>query len=177
MNLYRNGFVVATIDPDQFSYHAWPLFDLDDDRNAQKLTDEAWDRWFSKYDMQHIVPDLNYVKKYFAYCKCIHLEVEILLFETPYDIITVAEEFKIDKVLGYDCIGTVYYSYLREECEYHRADLEAELAEQGIRLNEYGLFDKIEDVMFFAGLRKKAVSLGLNVENFWEAIPARISKI
>ena len=37
--------------------------------DAIYLTNEADDRWFIKYDMQHIIPDLNFIKVYYNYCK------------------------------------------------------------------------------------------------------------
>lgn len=62
MKLYKNGFVVAKItDMENFSYKAWPLFGLTDDKVALTMTDEAYNNWFAKYEMQHIVPDPDYI--------------------------------------------------------------------------------------------------------------------
>ncbi len=105
-------------------YDAWPLSDLTDDKIAETLTNEAYDNWFIKYDMQHIVPDLNYVRKYFYYCNSIHLKAKVLLFESLDNTIVIDNDrLDIIELLGFDCIGTVYYSYLQTEYDVCKADL------------------------------------------------------
>ena len=174
MNLYKSGFVVAEItDKGNFTYKAWPLFDLTDDKIALAITDEAYNIWFDKYEMQHIVPDLNYIKRYLAYCEVLRLNVEVLLFETLYNEFVIDESYVVCETLGFDCIGTVYESFLRTEFEYFKKDLEA----NDIRLNQYGLFNSLEDTVYFSELRKKSIELGENIEDFWEEMPVRVSTV
>lgn len=123
MNLYRNGYVVAEIDCENRCYHAWPLADIPNDKIAEALTNEADDNWFIKYEMQHIVPDLNYIRVYADYCNSIGLQVKILLFESADNNIIIEEKPVISEVLGFDCIGTVYYSYLQTEYSDFKAEL------------------------------------------------------
>ena len=172
MKLYRNGFVVAEItNMENFTYKAWPLFDLIDDKMALAMTDEAYNSWFQKYEMQHIVPDPDYIKRYFTHCNNIGLKVKVLLFESLYKVFEVENSFVIDEILGFDCIGTVYESYLRTEFESFKGELEL----HNIRLNKNGLFHTLEDAVYFSKLRQQAIASGENIENFWEEMPVRIS--
>lgn len=171
MNLYKNGFVVAEIDMENGYYNAWPLSNLRDDKMAESLTNEADDNWFIKYEMQHIVPDLNYIKKYVSYCNSIQLQVKVLLFESFDKNVVIDEQLEISEELGFDCIGTVYYSYL--QTEYNEFMLE--LQKENIVRNKYGLLNSIEEVLFFIDLRKKVIATGVNLEDFWEEIPVKIS--
>ena len=64
MKMYRTGYIAATIEKNNgFSYFAWPLLQIENDIIAESLTDEADDKWFTKYDMPEIAPDLEYVKR------------------------------------------------------------------------------------------------------------------
>ncbi|MCH5273320.1 MAG: hypothetical protein J1E35_06580 [Lachnospiraceae bacterium] len=177
MTLYKNGFVVAEVNAEDYTYNAWPLSNLPDDKAAVSLTEEADERWFIKYCMQHIIPDPDYIKRYVSYCKSIHLDVEVLLFESPllfplYDSGT-GEQIEICKALGFDCIGTVYYSYWRTEWN----EYEAELSAKNIIPNKYRFLDKLEDALYFIELRKQDIAAGLNLENFWRELPVRISVV
>jgi len=171
MSLYKNGFVVAEVNCKNTTYNSWPLSDLPEDKIAESLTDEAYENWYVKYDMQHIVPDSNYIKIYLNYCKSIDLKVKVLLFESLDNTITIEDEFDICEVLGFDCIGTVNYSYFQTEFK----DFELELLEKNIIPNKYGLLTKLEDVLYFIELRKRDIALGINLEDFWEELPVRIS--
>ena len=173
MILYKNGFVVADMSAENSAYNAWPLADKKNDKMAQALTDEAYNRWFAVYDMQQILPDTEYIKRYLDYCNRIHLPVKVLLFESPNGNIAIDNEPKICETLGFDCIGTVHYSYLQTEYNEFRP----ELLEQNIVLNPHGLLGRLEDVLFFVKLRKKVIASGINLEDFWEELPVRISVV
>ena len=54
MKLYRNGYVVSEVKDNDYTYNVWPFEDVDDDKNAMMLTEEADNTWFLQYDMQHI---------------------------------------------------------------------------------------------------------------------------
>jgi len=173
MELYRNGYVVARLNFNGKAYDAWPLSDLSCDKIAESLNDKADDEWFCKYDMQHIAPDLNYTRSYLNYCKSINVPTKILLFESQSNAITVDDDIEITEVMGFDCIGTVYHSYLQTEFN----DFKPELQERNITLNRYGLFDKLEDTLAFIELRKSAIASGMNLEDFWEETPIKISVV
>jgi len=55
---------------------------IQDDEVADRLTDEADDRWFTVFDMQEVAPDLEYAVRYADYCKELGIEAVILLAET-----------------------------------------------------------------------------------------------
>lgn len=171
MNLYQNGFIVAEIGDGNNLYNAWPLSELNDDKGAEALTDEADDNWFIKYEMQHIIPDLDYVKKYYYYCTGLHLKVKVLLMESPDNSIVIDDNVEVNEVLGFDCIGSVYHSYLQTEYNDFRNDL----MKKGITLNKYGLLNSLEDVLYFIDLRQRVIAEGINLEDFWKELPVKIS--
>lgn len=173
MELYKNGYVVAKLNADGKAYDSWPLSDMLNDKIAEYLTDKADDEWFCKYDMQHIAPDLDYAKKYLEYCEKINLPVKLLLFESPDDTITVNDAVEIVDTLGYDCIATVYYSYLQTESD----DLKSGIFNKKIYLNKYGLADSLEDVLNFIKERRKIIDSGGELEDFWEETPVKISVV
>jgi hypothetical protein len=173
MELFENGFVVAQVNKTDSLYKAWPLSDIENDPVAESLTNEADDNWFVKYDMQHFAPDINYAKRYYDYCKSINLDVQVLLFESLDNSIVCNEQLDIIEVLGYDCIGTVYHSYLQTEY----GDFKAELDSENILRNKNRLFDKLEDVKLFIELRKRIIASGFALEDFWEETPVRISVV
>lgn len=70
---------------------------------------------------------------------------------------------KIDTVeYGYDCVGSVYYSFLKEEIGFFRN----ELSKRKISLNGNGLFNSVEDVKKFIKLRRESISSGMNLEDY-----------
>lgn len=171
MHLYKNGYVVAEMNAKENTYNSWPLHELYDDEMAQALTDQAYDTWFNVYDMQEIVPDLHYIKAYLNYCNSINLRVKVLLFESLNSNLHVDDEIEICEVLGFDCIGNVYYSYLLTEFN----ACKSELLDKNITANKYGLLDRLDDVLFFIELRKEVIASGVNLEDFWDETPVRIS--
>ena len=74
-------------------------------------------------------------------------------------------------MLGYDCLGTINYSYLYTDFK----DYEKKLKSKNVKLNKVGLFNKYEEVLNFIELRRKDIDSGLNIENYWKEIPIKIS--
>jgi hypothetical protein len=174
VDFYKNGFVIASLNAKDRSYQAWPLAAREGDMVAESLSKEGDDRWFTKYRMQDIAPDLRYAKIYLDYCKSIGLPAVALLFESQDSGIVISEDgFEVIEVLGFDCIGSVYYSYLRSDYESYRQ----ELAKRGIQANRYGFLDSLEDVLYFVSLRKRDLANGIDIEDFWEELPVRVSLV
>lgn len=171
MELYKNGYVVSEIKDNDYTYNVWPFENIYDDKNAVLLTEEADNNWFLKYDMLHIVPDFQFAYKYYQYCKKIGIRANILLYETLNNDVIVPDNNLASGLLGFDCIGDVYYSYLKSEYSYFKEDLNA----KGIYSNEYGLFHSLEDVLTYIHLRRKDINSGINLEDFWKEIPVKIS--
>ena len=132
MELFQNGYVVAILNANGKAYDAWPLAKISGDTMAKSLTDAADDEWFCVYDMQAIIPDLNFSMMYYNYCKSINLPVELLLFESLDNAIVTEDKVRIKEILGFDCIGSVHFSYLQTE----RNDFETDLASKNIHLNK-----------------------------------------
>ena len=171
--LYKNGFIIAEMKQIENSiYNAWPLQEIENDSKAQSLTEEADDKWFTKYDMLEI-SNLEYIKKYKEYCDKLNIDTKILLIESPNEYPNTDENVEIEEVLGYDCIGTINYSYLYKDYK----NYEHQLKSENVVLNKNGLFKKYEDVLKFIELRKKDMDSGLNIEDFWKKTPIRISII
>ena len=122
--LYKTGFIVAEMkQSENWIYNAWPLQDLISDREAKLITQEAEDKWFTKYDMLEIVPELEYIKKYKNYCDKLKIDTKILLIESPYEYANINNNIEIEEILGYDCLGTINYSYLYTEFKNYENEL------------------------------------------------------
>ena len=173
MELFKNGYVVAILNTNGKAYDAWPLANISGDAMAKSLTDTADDEWFCVYNMQAIIPDLNFVMMYYNYCKSIDLPVEILLFESLDNSIVTEDEVRIKEVLGFDCIGTVHFSYLQTE----RNGFEPDLASKNIHINKNGLVNSLEDIMEYINIRRAVIASGVNLEDFWEETPVKISVV
>ena len=173
MKLYKNGYVVSELKNNDYTYNVWPFEDMDDDNEATLLTEEADNNWFLKYDMQHIAPDFQFAYKYLQHCREKGIKANILLYETSNSEVTVSDNNLPTKLLGFDCIGDVYYSYLKNEYNYFKEDLNA----RGIYINEYGLLNTLEDVLTYINLRQKDINSGIMLEDFWEEVPVKISCI
>ena len=168
MELFRNGYIVAVIRDERcFSYDAWPLYAVKDEE-ALQLTDEADERWFIVYAMLEIAPDLDYAKRYAECCRRNGIDAVVLLAETSENAIVVNDEVQIEEVYGFDCIGTIGFSYLR-------TDIGVDVAET--QLNRYGLFNSPEDVVEYSRRRREVIASGLNLEDYWEEVPMRLSRI
>ena len=173
MNMYKNGYVVAILNANGKAYDAWPLAKISGDTIAKSLTDTADNEWFCVYDMQAIIPDLNFAMMYYNYCRSIKLPVELLLFESLDNDIVTEDKVSIKEVLGFDCIGSVNFSYLQTE----RKDFETDLASKNIHLNKNGLLNSLDDVLYFIKIRKEVMESGINLEDFWTETPVKISII
>ena len=168
MNLFRNGYIVASIrDYGCFAYDVWPL-DTVEEKTAVQLTEEADEKWFIAYDMLQIAPDLDYAVRYAECCRKNGIEAVILLAETPDDAWVVKDEIRIEEVYGFDCIGAVGFSYLR-------TDFGTDVSQ--VRLNRYGLFDTLEEVESYVEKRREVIASGVNIEDFWKETPIRLSRV
>lgn len=67
----------------------------------------------------------------------------------------------------------MYYSYLKNEYEYFKEDLNS----KSIYVNEYGLLNTLEDVLSYINLRQTDINSGIMLEDFWKETPVRISCI
>lgn len=168
MILYKNGYIVVTVNSYfPFSYKAWPLQWIEDD-TANKLTEEADERWFTVYAMYEIAPDLDYVRRYVDCCRKMGIEPVVLLVETPEKGFVVNDEIVPKEILGFDCFGTVGFSYLKTDVG---------VSTEGLPLNKYGLFDSQEDALEYGRRRREVIASGVNLEDYWEETPIRLSVI
>lgn len=168
MMLYRNGYIVVTVNNYcPFSYEAWPLSEIEDD-TANQLTEEADERWFTVYAMHEIAPDIDYARRYADCCRKMGIEPAVLLVETPEKSFVVNDEIVPKEILGFDCIGTVGFSYLKTDVG---------VSTKGLHLNKYGLFDSPEDALEYRKRRREVIASGVNLEDFWEETPIRLSVI
>lgn len=77
------------------------------------------------------------------------------------------------KFWGFDCIGNVYYSYLKKEYK----NFEDDLNSKGIYINEYGLLDTLEDALVYINLLQRDIDADIDLEEFWKETLVRISCI
>lgn len=174
MNLFVTGYIVAIISNyRKFSYTPWPLSNVENDENAERLVNEGDNRWFLVYDMLEISPDFDYASRYNEYCGTIGINSTILKVESPYNYFEIQDTRSIRTVFGYDCIGTIGYSYLDND----RDVFEEYFEKNGIKLNRYGLFDSLEYVEKFEELRNEYIGSENNLENYWGMIPIKLCEV
>lgn len=186
MNIYNNGYVVKgkfrTIYSQDFDnyrgigcYTSWPLNEYEDKDNLAKiLSKESEERWFSFVDTTFLtVPEKDFIRRYVEHCNTLNVETVIYQIETPKNIQLATDLLEIVEILGWDCLATAQYSYLADEA-YNSFNLKP-LKKFKQRINKNSLFDSIDDVWEFIEVRNNLLKQGVNLEDYYEAIPARIS--
>ena len=98
-----------------------------------------------------------------------------LLFETAWPAPALGPQagFDVAEVLGFDCIGTVYHSYLQTEAGF----LAGQPGAGPTPPNKNGLLDDMAAWQQFVDARRRAMARGINLEDYWTPTPARISVV
>ncbi len=116
-----------------------------------------------------LIRDEDVICEYLENCKKEKIETIIMRVESEIPSGESESRFHVVKQLGWDCLAQSYYTYLDELVFLDR---------QGIlksKLNKNGLFDEIDDVKQFIRMRESAMDNGMDLENAFEPIPARLS--
>ena len=181
MRLINNGYVVQDLNWsifDQNSYKgvqkfkSWPLRKYNDNESIM-LEDFAWKKWFAFHGCFEIIPDVNFIKKYIDHCNQLGIEIRLLQIELPIKQMVTASKLSVKNVLGYDCVAGIEMSYL---CM-HKQDLKKYFPTSSLKINNNGLFDRIEDSYEFLSCYHKLINEGVNLEDWGDPIPAKISEV
>lgn len=190
--LYNNGYVVKSLQEHEWytqtfgtyfgigSFTSWPLKYIDKydalDWKLESFFLEREKGFFlrERYRTEYpfalgVVRDEDMICEYIENCKKENLETIIMRVESEIPSEERESRFHVVKQLGWDCLAQYYFTYL-DELEF--------LDHQGIltcKLNKNGLFDEIDDVKRFIRMREAAMDEGMNLEDAFEPIPARLS--
>lgn len=181
MQLINNGYVVQDLNYlifDQDSYNgvqkfkSWPLRKYNDNESLM-LEDFAWKKWFAYHGCFETVPDVKFIKKYINHCNHLGIEIRLLQIESPTKYMETSNTLSIKKVLGFDCVAGIELSYL---CMPNQ-DLKKFFPISSLKVNTNGLFDRIEDLYEFLSYYHKLVNDGINLENWGDPVPIKISEV
>jgi len=86
-----------------------------------------------------------------------------------------SEDLKETEVLGYDCMAGASVSYLAEIHENESIFESYKITKD--KTNSNGLLNTYEEVEDFIVKRNKLLEQGINLEDAWEPIPARLSLV
>lgn len=181
MRLINNGYIVQGLNYPIFEqdiyngvqkFKSWPLRKHNDNVSIM-LEDVSWKKWFAFHGNFEIVPDVEFIKKYISHCNVLGIKIRLLQIETlnKYQIATT--KLPVKKTLGYDCIAGIELSYLCMQIQ----DLKEYFPISSLKINNNGLFDKIDDVYEFLSFYQKLIDEGINLEDWGNPIPAKINEI
>lgn len=190
--IYNNGYVVKSLQEHEWytqkfgtyfgigSFTSWPLkYIAKYDELNQKLEPFFLERdkgFFlsERYRTEtpfviELIRDEDVICEYIENCKKEKIETIIMRVESEIPIRESESRFHVVEQLGWDCLAQSYYTYL-DELDF--------IDRQGIlksKLNKNGLFDAIDDVKQFIRMREIAMDNGMDLEDAFEPIPARLS--
>ena len=186
--LCNNGYIVKDlIDNEDLSinhayrglqsYHNWPL-EKEEDTISKELTKSAaslFERHLEKYGYEYeIITDVELLKKYVNHCKNLQLEIIVMKIMSNKNAPVSSNDLKEIEILGYDCMATESESYLAEIYAEDGDEFEPYKSIKG-KVNSNGLLNTYEEVEDFIGKRNKLLEQGLNLEDYWEPVPVRLS--
>ena len=179
---YTNGYIVkdTAVNKDFFnhpeykgleSHNNWPLSNMND-HESKDLTNIIDDH-FTKNNYIEIISNTNLLKKYVDHCKKLGIEIIILKIMTQKRSVIADKDLADIEVLGYDCIAGDSVSYL---AEIFNNDNEIALYKNTIsKINSNGLLNTYKEATHFIAERNKLVKQGINIEDYWDAFPAKLS--
>jgi hypothetical protein len=184
--LYNNGYIVKDlIDNEDLlishsiykglqSYHNWPL-EKEGDLISKELT-KAVQNFFDENGYIEIMRDTKLLRRYVSHCKKLKINVIIIkIMSSKYTFIS-DEDLEEMEVLGYDCMAGDSVSYLTE-IHTEGGDRVESYKRIKDKLNTNGLLSTYEEVEDFIKERNKLLEQGVNLEDYWESVPVRLSLV
>lgn len=159
------------------SYHNWPLEKEEDyiSKEITKSTTVFFEEHFAKYGYEYeIITDIELLKDYVNHCNKLQLATIVMKIMSIKKAPVSNGDLKDIEILGYDCMATECESYLAEIHTVDFNNLEPYKRIRG-RTNSNGLLNTYEEVEDFIKKRNELLKSGLNLENYWEPIPVRLS--
>ena len=169
IKLYKNGFLVKSLEESCFQnpdgYHGigrfftWPL-DVETDSISRQLSDEAIEKWFAfDDDRLSIIPDSSYIRKYLLHCKELCIPTECLWIESNNPILTTEESISNAEVIGFDYADLgMQISALADDLFVLDHYKQSEVFSFRKKLNNYGLFSSLDDLVDYVRMRDKTRS-------------------
>lgn len=182
--LYNNGYIIKDlIDNEDLlinhsvykgiqSYHNWPLA-KETDSVSKELT-KAINNYFDENNYIEIMIDTELLKRYLIHCEKLNINVFIMKVMSSKNIFTADKDLDEKEELGYDCMAGDSISYLTEVFAEDGNGLE-EYKRFKDKLNSNGLLSSYEEVEDFIRVRNKLLEQGVNLENYWEPVPVKLS--
>lgn len=182
--LFNNGYIVKDlIDNEDLlinhsvykgiqSYHNWPL--ARENESVSKELTKAINNYFDGNDHIEIMTDTELLKRYFMHCKKLNMDVFIMKVMSSNNTLTADKDLDEIEELGYDCMAGDSISYLTEVLAEDGNGLE-EYKRFKDKLNSNGLLSSYEEVEDFIRARNKLLEQGVNLENYWEPVPVKLS--
>lgn len=156
------------------SYRNWPLSDRED-AGSKRLT-TLLEKHFDQNNYVEIIADANLLQDYVNYCEKSGIEVVVMKIMTEKNTVVADKDFQDMEVLGYDCIAGDSVSYLAEI--YTEGADEIALYKTTKKLvNSNGLFNDRKEADDFIAKRNKLIERGLNLEDYREGFPAKLSLV
>ena len=189
--LCNNGYIVKDlIDNEDLSinhnvyrglqcYHNWPL-EKEEDNISKELTKSAaslFEEHLEKYGYEYeIITDVELLKEYVNHCKKLQLEIIVMKIMSNKNAPVSSHDLKEIEILGYDCMATESESYLAEIFAEDGDNFEPYKSIKG-KTNSNGLLNTYEELEDFIVKRNKLLEQRINLEDYWEPIPVRLSLV
>jgi hypothetical protein len=191
--LYNNGYIVKDlIDNENLSikhdvyrglesYHNWPL-EKEKDTISKELTKLA-EISFEENNYNEIMTDVELLREYVNHCEKLRIKAIIMKIMSRKNDFVASEQLKETEILGYDCMAGDSVSYLAEihvefsdELEPYKSIKKSYNGFRG-KSNSNGLLNTYDEVINFIEKRNKLLKQGINLEDYWEPIPVRLSLV
>lgn len=182
--LYNNGYIVKDLVcngelflTDNFyrgiaSYHNWPL-EKEEDNDSKELT-KLIEMAFEKNNFIEILNDVELLRKYVNHCKKRNIDIIVMKVMSQKKFSIALDDLEDTEILGYDCMAGDNVSYLIEVFEDDNIQSFDNIKKL---LNQNGLLNSYEEVENFIQIRNELLQQGLNLEDYWEALPVKLSLI
>lgn len=181
--LYNNGYIVKDlIDNEDLlidhkvykgiqSYHNWPLA-RETDSVSKELTKEV-NNYFDGSNYIEIMRDTKLLNRYLMHCKKLNIDVFIMKVMSSKNTFMADKDLDETEELGFDCMAGDSISYLTEVlAEDNGLEVYKRFKD---KLNSNGLLSSYKDVEDFIRARNKLLEQGVNLENYWEPVPVKLS--
>ena len=129
---------------------------------------------FEKNNFIEILNDVELLRKYVNHCKKRNIDIIVMKVMSQKKFSIALDDLEDTEILGYDCMAGDNVSYLIEVFEDDNIQSFDNIKKL---LNQNGLLNSYEEVENFIQIRNELLQQGLNLEDYWEAIPVKLSLI
>ena len=131
-------------------------------------------QFLEKNNFIEILNDVELLRKYVNHCKKRNIDIIVMKVMSQKKFSIALDDLEDTEILGYDCMAGDNVSYLIEVFEDDNIQSFDNIKKL---LNQNGLLNSYEEVENFIQIRNELLQQGLNLEDYWEAIPVKLSLI